>query len=131
MDHICPPLCKENNRPIRQDLTVFWNRVERNLPGLCADFEWDRLGGQELGTLGPYLLGEGAWKKLPRKEFLSWEDFKMVVDRAVGLTSGAMRMAFLGLNKDRGETDEAYILRCEEERQHHGEAPEVCLGLFY
>ena len=127
----CPPLCKPQTKPIRQDLTGFWKRIQRQLPGLCADFKWEKLGPDEIDTLGPYLLGEGAWNKLPKRSYYSWEEFRRAVDSAVGLSGTAMRMAFMGLMKERGESDESFIMRCEEERVHNEEDGDVCLGLFF
>ena len=49
---------------------------------------------------------------------------------AIGLTPSAMRMAFMSLDKERGETDEAFVIRAEKERVRHKETEDVCLCLF-
>ena len=77
----------------------------------------DGLGPVAIRTLGPYLLGRTAWRQVPKKDYYSWEEFKEAVDRKIGLTRAAMKMAFRSLTKDKGETDEAFIVRAEEERK--------------
>lgn len=72
------------------------------------------LGARGIRTLGPYLLGREAWRALPRREFRSWVEFRRAVDRQLGLSEEALWVAFRGLQKNKGESDEEFILRVEE-----------------
>ncbi len=104
--------------------------MERTLPGLCPELDLEELGAAEIKTLGPFLVGTAAWKMLPRREYRSWREFKKAVEGKHGLSAEAMWVAFRGLHKERGESDEAFILRAEEQRRKHGEKRRICVHDF-
>ena len=90
--------------------------MERHLPSLCPDIDWEGLDRDHLGALGPQLLGDTVWTRVEALPFDSWREFKGVVQDLFGLTSGEMRRSFRAMMKEAEESDEEYILRVEDAR---------------
>lgn len=54
------PLSKEGRKPPRQDLTTFWQRVERAIRGLGAG-KLEDLENEHIHVLAPLVLGDHVY----------------------------------------------------------------------
>jgi hypothetical protein len=78
------PLSREGRKPPRQDLTMFWLRVERAIVGLglkLAD-----LSNEHIRVLAPLILGDHVYGQLASLTFFEWDDFVEAVEGRYGLS---------------------------------------------
>ena len=73
-------LAKEGDVPAKQDLSMFWAKVERAIKSLDSSIVLEDLDYNHISHLGPLILGDMIWAEFKNKDYLSWDEFKEAVD---------------------------------------------------
>ena len=67
--------------------------------------------------LGGFIVASTYWLTLQLKDFHTWDEFKALVEHDWGMNRGSQRAWFFATKRRQQETDPAFILRIEPERE--------------
>lgn len=126
----CPTLAGDFSIPIRQDLSLMWEKVERHLRALGTTIEPYRFNQNHIRHLGPVLLGELVWCEFTNRAYDTWTDFKEAVSEKYGLTKAELLDAFYDMAPLPGESEAQFILRMERLRIRYSEPGSTCYRQF-
>ena len=80
------PLSTNYKMPCKQDLSGFWNRVERALKGLGKSIITSHFDENHIRVVAPVILGDAVWDLFSEINYRDWSTFKSTVERRFGLT---------------------------------------------
>lgn len=116
--------------PVRQDLSLMWDRVERHLRALGMTIEPHRFSQYHIVHLGPVILGETVWQEFSNGSYSTWAEFKEAVNQRYGLSRAELLDAFYDMAPTQGESEAQFILRVERLRIRYAESEATCYRQF-
>jgi hypothetical protein len=119
-------LAKEGEVPARQDLSLFWAKVERAVKSLDNGIDLYEMTNEHLVHIAPLILGDMIWAEFQSEQFVDWADFKESITQKYGMTRDELIDAFYEMAPSKGEMAPDFILRVERLRSRYGEAPRTC-----
>ena len=112
-------LAKEGEVPARQDLSLFWAKVERAVSSLDNGIELSEISNEHIVHIAPLILGDMIWAEFQNKEFVDWAEFKESITQKYGMTRDELIDAFYEMAPSKGETAPNFILRVERLRSRY------------
>ncbi len=104
--------------PERKSLRHFWLEVEEAVTTLTPAISTvAHLTQGAIRRLAPFVLGAPLWAQLQGRGFLTWGEFRAMVDGEIGMTEEEERAEFYGLMPGEWERDEDFVLRVEARRK--------------
>ena len=88
------------------------------------------LAEDHLRSIAPYLLGYAVWDQLEERPPQSWTEMRERVDRAYQLSKEELVGSFRRLAPARGEGEDEFVLRVEEQRARLKQPEDRCMELF-
>ena len=110
------PLAKGSALPEPQDLSAWWDRVERVLDSVNPAVQLADIDQQGCTNLGPIILGDVAWKVIRSTHIRDWPAFRRAVERRFGISSADLEEALYAAKPAVGEAAWAFVCRVEDER---------------
>ena len=113
----------DSTLPRRQDLSDFWEHIERAVSGLGSSISIADFDASHIRAIAPLILGQHAWSVVrgslsDGNGLQDWRTLKKIVEARFGLPRKALIDAFYNMRIAEGQELGSFILHVEDMHAH-------------